>query len=135
MQSGKSVFARFLVVGGSSTLLDYVLYWLLSTRNHYNIAKCISMVCACIYSFFLNKTFTFQDRRKTSVGHIGKYIFSQLVNVGTNVIVNALVYEVTGFKILGMVCATGVAMIINFLLQRFFVFNHEDKKEEKIKEE
>lgn len=135
MQREKRVFIRFLLVGGSSTLLDYVLYWLLSARIHFNIAKCISMVCSCVYSFFLNKMFTFQDRRKTSISHVGKYIFSQCINIGTNVLVNAVIYELTEIKLLGMVCATGVAMIVNFLLQRFLVFNSEEEKAKEIKEE
>lgn len=122
----KRVFIKFLLVGGSSTLLDYVIYWILSTRINFNIAKAISMICSCGYSFFLNKTFTFRDKQKTSVGHIVRYAFSQAVNIGTNVGVNALVYNITEIKLVGMICATGVAMVVNFLLQRFLVFNREE---------
>lgn len=121
----KRVFARFLVVGASSTLLDYVIYWLLSAGINFNLAKAISMLCSCSYSFFLNKTFTFHDKQKTSVGHVARYAVSQAVNIGTNVGVNALVYNLTGVKAVGMVCATGVAMVVNFLLQRCLVFNRE----------
>ena len=114
--------AKFLVVGGSSTLLDYVIYWTLCMFIHFNLAKTLSMFCSCVYSFFLNKMFTFQDKRKLSGGHVLRYIVSQAVNIGINVSINALVYGTTGIRILGMVSATAGAMIVNFLLQRFFVF-------------
>lgn len=126
MKGEKKVIAKFLVVGGSSTLLDYVIYWILSTVINFNIAKGISMVCSCVYSFLLNKIFTFQDKQKISVGHIVRYLVSQAVNIGINVSLNAVIYGMTNIKILGMVCATCGAMVVNFLLQRFFVFNREE---------
>lgn len=122
MKRETKTIAKFLVVGGSSTLLDYVIYWILSMFIHFNLAKTLSMFCSCVYSFFLNKMFTFQDRRKLSGGHVLRYIVSQAVNIGINVSINALVYGTTGIRILGMVSATVGAMIVNFLLQRFFVF-------------
>lgn len=122
MKRETKTIAKFLVVGGSSTLLDYVIYWILSMFIHFNLAKTLSMFCSCVYSFFLNKMFTFQDKRKLSGGHVLCYIVSQAVNIGINVSINALVYGTTGIRILGMVSATAGAMIVNFLLQRFFVF-------------
>ena len=122
MKHETKTIAKFLVVGGSSTLLDYVIYWILSMVINFNLAKTLSMFCSCVYSFFLNKMFTFQDKRKISGGHVLRYVVSQAVNIGINVSMNALVYQTTGRKLLGMVSATACAMIVNFLLQRFFVF-------------
>ena len=122
MKRETKTIAKFLVVGGSSTLLDYVIYWILSMFIHFNLAKTLSMFCSCVYSFFLNKMFTFQDKRKLSGAHLLRYIFSQPVNIGINVSINALLYGTTAIRILGMVSATAGAMIVNFLLQRFFVF-------------
>lgn len=122
MKRETKTIAKFLVVGGSSTLLDYVIYWILSMFINFNLAKTLSMFCSCVYSFFLNKMFTFQDRRKLSGGHVLRYVVSQAVNIGINVSINALIYQITGRKLLGMVSATAGAMIVNFLLQRFFVF-------------
>lgn len=122
MQGEKRTFLRFLLAGGSATIVDYLIYWLLSIKIHFNIAKGISMCVSCIYSFFLNKRFTFQDKRKVSFGHVGRYLLSQIANIGTNISINALVYGWTDSKFFGMICATGAAMIVNFLLQRFLVF-------------
>lgn len=122
MRRETKVMARFLIVGGSSTLLDYVIYWGLGLCINYNIAKTISMLCSCVYSFVLNKLFTFQDKRRVSGRHIFRYLISQAVNIGINVSINAVVYGMTGKRILGMLFATAGAMIVNYLLQRFFVF-------------
>lgn len=121
--------ARFLLVGGSSTLLDYIIYWGLGLCINYNIAKTISMLCSCVYSFILNKFFTFKDKRRVVGRHIFRYVISQTVNIGINVSVNAVVYRTTGDRIVGMLCATAGAMIVNYLLQRFFVFEITEAQE------
>lgn len=118
-----SSFVRFIIVGGSATLLDYVIYWFLSSVINFNVAKTFAITCSCLYSFFLNKKFTFGNKEKTSFNIVFKYVLSQLVNIAANVISNYLVYTVTNNKVLSMVCATGVAMVANYLLQKYFVFN------------
>ena len=119
-----NVVLRFLLVGGTSTLLDYIIYWPLSIVINYNIAKSLSMLCSCFYSYLLNKTFTFQDKSKKLSRTTARYIISQAVNIAMNTIINAVILNFSGSKSMGMVCATGGAMIINFLLQKNFVFKH-----------
>lgn len=115
-------FLRFLIVGGSATLLDYIIYWFLSDVINFNVAKGISMLCSSIYSYFLNKHFTFRAKQRSSVQEVAKYIFAQLINIGTNVGINYLLFTATDIKLLSMVFATGVAMIVNYILQKLFVF-------------
>ena len=113
---------RFLLVGGTSTLLDYVIYWPLSIAINYNIAKSLSMLCSCIYSYLLNKTFTFQYGWKNSSAIIARYIISQAVNIAVNTSINAVIFRFSGSKLLGMICATCGATAVNFILQKNFVF-------------
>lgn len=115
-------FLRFLLVGGTSTILDYVIYMVLSRYINYSLAKVISMCCACIYSFFLNKGFSFRDQSKTDIVQLIKYVTALVVNITVNVLVNALVLEMVGIKTIAFIVATGTAMIVNYLLQKEFVF-------------
>lgn len=121
-----SVF-RFILAGGSSTLLDYVIYWPLSTSINYNAAKAISMTCACVYSYLLNKTFTFRNTGSNSISLAVKYVFAQIINITVNTGINAFVFRLTEMKLLAMVCATCVAMTVNYLLQKYFVFVKKEK--------
>lgn len=116
-------FIRFIIVGGSATLLDYIIYWFLSMEIHFNIAKGGSMTCSCIYSYFMNKLFTFRQKEETSSILLLKYIGTQIINIGINTGSNMLVYQATGSKVFGMIFATGVASIVNYFLQKFLVFN------------
>jgi len=116
-------FLRFLLVGGSSTLIDYYIYLTLNNNYvHVIVAKAISMCIACTYSFFLNKMFTFRDEKKVHASQVAKYVMSQGVNIAVNVTVNTVLFYVTGRRLVAFVLATGIAMIVNFLLQKFIVF-------------
>ena len=114
--------ARFLVVGGSSTLLDFVIYMLLSTKVDITISKCISMSISSIYSFFINKNWTFSDSEKITIVLALKYILCVLINIGVNTLVNTLTFSITNNKIISFIIATGIAMIVNFVIQKEVVF-------------
>lgn len=114
--------ARFLVVGGSSTLLDFAIYMLLSTKVDITISKCISMSISSIYSFFINKNWTFSDSEKITIVLALKYILCVLINIGVNTLVNTLTFSITNNKIISFIIATGIAMIVNFVIQKEVVF-------------
>ena len=114
--------ARFLVVGGSSTLLDFIIYMLLSTKVDITISICISMSISSIYSFFINKNWTFSDSEKITIVLALKYILCVLINIGVNTLVNTLTFSITNNKIISFIIATGIAMIVNFVIQKEVVF-------------
>lgn len=114
---------KFLTVGGVSTLLDYIIYLLLTSYIHITIAKTISMICAIILSFILNKVWTFEYEKNTDIKLIGKYVFSQLINIMVNVSANYIIYIITNNKHVAFIFATAVATIVNYMLQKNIVFN------------
>lgn len=117
-------FIRFMIVGGSATLLDYIIYWFLSMEIDFNIAKGVSMTCLCIYSYFMNKLFTFRQKEKTSTTFLLKYMGTQIINIGINTGSNMLVYQVTESKVIGMILRRS-QLIVNYFLQKYLVFNKE----------
>ncbi|NLL79609.1 MAG: GtrA family protein [Clostridiales bacterium] len=119
-------FLRFLMVGGTATCIDFVLYWVLSRWIDFNIAKFCSTFTACVFSFFANRRFTFGGRTGISVLVICRFVLAQLVVIAVNVSLNYLIFTKTGVKIFGMVGATGVSMFVNYFLQRKFVFTVEE---------
>lgn len=113
---------RFLLIGGSSTLIDFCIYFFLSRDLDINLAKFISMTISCIYAFLYNRSWTFQVKGKIRGGHLVKYILTQGINIGINVSTNKIVLNISDKKLLAYIFATCAGMICNFLLQRFFVF-------------
>lgn len=117
----KSVI-KFLVVGGCCTFIDYSIYMMIVDKIGALGGKGISMGCSMIINYLLNKYWSF-DAKKTKKGkEITRYIISQVANITVNMSVNFIVLSVIGQKTIAFLCATGVAMIVNYLLQRFWVF-------------
>ena len=113
---------RFLFVGGSSTLIDFIIYMVLSTKINISISKLVSMTIASIYSFFINKNWTFSNKEQISLLLVTKYIIGQLLNISINTSINTLVYNLCNYKIIAFICATIIAMIFNYLFQNYIVF-------------
>lgn len=114
---------KFIVCGGSATLIDFLIYFIISDRLNISVAKTISMSLSCTYSYFVNKAWTFQIKEKTNKKYVFRYIFSQLINIFVNVMSNDLIYSLTKMKLVAYVFATGIAMVCNYMIQRFFVFS------------
>lgn len=119
---------KFIIVGGSSTLLDFIIYMLLSNKLDIVISKIVSMTIASVYSFFINKNWTFSNKEQINIILIIKYIIGQILNIIINTSVNALVYNLCNYKIIAFICATIIAMVFNYLFQNYIVFKGVDEK-------
>ena len=115
-------FGRFLVTGGSATLIDFVIYMLLRTYIGSGRGKFVSMLCANVFSFITNKRWTFSVDEKTNMWMVVKYVIVQGLNIGVNVGVNQLSLKLTNMVVLSFVIATGCAMTVNYVGQKLFVF-------------
>lgn len=116
-----SIF-RFVIIGGCSTIIDFIIYMLFSLGFSVILSKGISMVISSGFSYFFNKRFTFRNQEKTNLGYILRFYLLFALNLIVNVGVNARIYSITGHKILAFVFATICGMFVNYLGQRFWVF-------------
>lgn len=113
---------RFLVVGGSSTLLDFIIYMLLSTKLNIIISKLFSMMISSVYSFLINKNWTFNNKNKTTFILVFKYALCVCINIFVNTTSNTLLFNITRNKIISFVIATSIAMVLNYTIQKRIVF-------------
>jgi len=118
----KYSFFRFLIIGGISTCIDFIIYMLLSYRISITKAKMISICSASVISFLLNRKWTFSVESAISFTQIFKYLAVQIINIAVNVSVNYFAYHMLGIRVIAFIIATGVAMVINYLLQKRLVF-------------
>ena len=65
-----SSIVKFLLVGGCSTGLDFVIYMLLSLRLPITVSKGISMILASVFSYVVNKQYTFENKEKTNAVYL-----------------------------------------------------------------
>ena len=113
---------RFIIVGGASTVIDFILYMLLSGVIIVSVSKAISMIIASVFSFFANKLFTFENKDKTDVKYLIKFYVVFVLNLATNVTSNTLMLHLTENKIISFVVATLCGMMVNYLGQSLWVF-------------
>ncbi len=117
-----SPLIRFLLIGGISTLIDYTIYTFISQLIHVVLAKLWSMLCSTFFAFLLNKNWTFQRKEQSWILSLKKYYIAQAANITVNVSVNALIFWLSDNRTIAFIVATAIAMSVNFLLQKFYVF-------------
>lgn len=113
---------RFLIVGGLSTSIDFIIYIILRESIGSNFGKLFSMICAMIFSFLMNKRWTFRSKDNNSLRIITLFIFVQILNIFINVSTNFVMLKLTNMVVLSFIIATSAATIINFIGQKFLVF-------------
>ena len=116
-------FLKFLLVTGGATAIDLTLYIILFDYLGPLLAKLTSITIASAAAFFMNKYFTFTDENKIDPPMVIKYVLVQFANIACNVGINTASYYYTDMKIFSFILATVVATIVNFILQKKFVFD------------
>jgi len=114
---------RYLLVGGSTALLEIVVFQALFALSGHNVllANPVAVVVATALNFALNRSWTFASR-----GHVGRslllYVLLFLFNMTFSTTVIAALVGIglmsVAAKILTMVCIT----LWNFVLYRKVIF-------------
>lgn len=116
----------FLIVGGSTVLVDYVVYLALlhGLNTMHILAKAVGFVVGTIFAYFANSLWTFRSDRtqRNMIAFIILYAGTLLLNV----VVNSAVLRIGGTGMiavqLAFLIATAVSAASNFLGMKFLVF-------------
>ena len=112
----------FIVIGGLATIIDFIIYNYLLAFISINFSKLISMLVSSLFSYFMNKIFTFNKGKNYNSKYLIKFYIIFLLSLLTNIFVNYYAYKWTSIKILAFILATLFGMIVNFIGQKFYVF-------------
>ena len=135
----KQIF-RFIISGSIATLVDFIVYYILTNFLDISVSKCISYVFGIFTSYLLNKYFTFKKTEK-SAKEVVKFVCLNIVSLCTNVAANKAAFLILPvllaplnehyqiLKLLAFVCANGASVIVNFMGQKFWVFKKKDINE------
>jgi dolichol-phosphate mannosyltransferase len=114
---------KFCAVGVSGYAVNLLVYTLLLHEGlHYLLAAICSFVVACTSNYFLNRHWTFHDRR----GHVGvqglQFLVVSAVSLGANLLVLHILIRLGVGKLVGQAIAIVVVTPLNFLGNRLWSF-------------
>lgn len=118
-------FLKFSVTGGMNTLIDVGIYYLLAVIVGLNVyfAHTCSYVCGMLNSYLINRRWTFNTKSRFFSLEMAKFV---IVNVAVwalgLLLINILMTQFGFGELPAKIGATGVTMIVNFVLNRLWVF-------------
>lgn len=126
---GVRQFVKFGIVGLSSTVIDWSIFYLL---NHYSIyyltAKVMSFSVAVVNSFIWNRRWTFRSTDPDRSKEFTKFLFISLIGLVINALIMYIAVTIFGQrKIVGLIFATGITTFWNFLANKFYTFKESQR--------
>lgn len=124
----KSDKIRYLIVGGCTTLVNFIVFFglRLLTPASRNLCNVIAIICAILFAYVTNKYFVFESK---NLG-IYKTIVEAILFVAGRIV--SMVVEVLGFAILcdsfrlkelfSKIFVQFVVIVINYVISKLFVF-------------
>jgi putative flippase GtrA len=119
--------ARFLIVGGTTVLIDLICYFILIYMSlDTSLSKGVSFSVGTVFAYFANRNYTFQS---TMGGFFIFTVFTLLylstlvVNVVSNEIVLKLISQINSSLIIAFLIATTLSASLNFIGMKYIVFN------------
>lgn len=119
--------AKFCVVGGIGYVINLAVYTaLLHEGLHYVLAAICSFVVAATSNYFLNRHWTFHDRR----AHVGvqglQFLLVSVASLGANLLALHVLIKVglADHKTVAQAIAIVVVTPLNFLGNRLWSFRH-----------
>jgi len=123
----KRELAIFLVIGGLTVVVDFVIYQGLVFVHLLNVdwSKGVGFLTGTVFAYFANRFWTFGHKRYHS-GSVWRfavlYASTLAVNVWVNAVTLGALNDLTVSVLLAFLLATGVSATLNFLGMKFFVF-------------
>ena len=117
----------FLIVGGSTVLVDFMTYRGLIQFQvmEVDMAKATGFLVGTLFAYFANRFWTF-GHKSHAPGSAWRFLILYVSTLGANVIVNAfslkLFADTAAVFQLAFLLATGVSACLNFMGMKFIVF-------------
>lgn len=120
-------FIMYIIVGGFTTLVNYIIYFLLINGNQgWLIANTIAWAVAVLFAFYTNKTVVFQSTQNTK--HEATQFF--MMRLATLVVENLLLFlliQLLGFHVyISKIVVSFITVIANYGLCKFKIFNQKE---------
>lgn len=114
----------FLFVGGSSVLIDYTSYILLTIADlDRNISKGLGFLFGAVFAYYANKKITFNYSGPLRIYQFfAVYSITLVFNIGINSAILAILPQTDAAINVAFILATAVSALLNFLGMKYFAF-------------
>ncbi|PFO09320.1 sugar translocase [Bacillus sp. AFS076308] len=115
---------KFALVGVVNTLIDFIIYALLTKFNlNYLAAQCISYSAGVLNSYMMNRKWTFELKGKGSKREFFTFIGVNLLTLVITTFLLTMFYKWLGISlIISKLLVTGISVGINYMGAKTFVF-------------
>lgn len=116
-------FMRFVMVGGGATVLQYTLLVVLVQTTPLAETACSALAFAlsAVANYLANYYFTFKASRRHREAFI-RFVVTACLGVVINSLTFYLANQLLPHYLLAQILATGVTLVSNFLLHKFWIY-------------
>jgi putative flippase GtrA len=119
---------RFAIVGVANTLVDFTVFTLLAQAAGVNVylSQVLGYSAGILNSYTFNRSWTFRTEERFFSSTLARFLALNLSMLLFSTGILYLAINLGGLpKIPAKITATGVTMVVNFLVSRFWVFRRQ----------
>ena len=118
-------FIKFGMVGVINTLVNWIIFFILNALGmYYILAYIIAYTLGTIHSYLWNTLWVFKYKEKASTDTTIKFVILNVVGLGLNTGILYVLVDLCNLnKFIGLVITTGIVMIINYVVNKLWVFS------------
>lgn len=118
-------FIKFGMVGVINTLVNWIIFFILNALGmYYILANIIAYILGTVNSYLWNTLWVFKYKDKSSTETTIKFIILNLIGLGLNTGILYVLVDLCNLnKFIGLVITTAIVMIINYIVNKLWVFS------------
>jgi putative flippase GtrA len=114
---------KYIITGGASYLVDFVLYWFFSLFTHYQVAVYIGLFAGLGVNYILSKYWVFENKMPVSKRELLAFILFTafgfaLTGIGMYICVDILLLNDKASKLFISI----IVFLINFIARKYIIF-------------
>lgn len=118
-------FIKFGLVGALNTTINWIIFILLNSLGvYYIISNIISYSLSTLNSYIWNSKWVFKYNGDNIKKTTFKFIILNIIGLILNTCILYILVDILGLsKIIGLIITTGIVMLLNYFINKLWVFS------------